>query len=942
VSILRPEFVAPYKDKVAPWGFGGLGEIVYLRTYSRRIEELGRNETWVETLERVINGAVEIGVPYTQDEAEAMFDHMFNLRCSFSGRALWQLGTPLVRKFNAASLNNCFHGDTEIITSEGVRPISELANTTVQVLTEKGWINAPVNSFGVQSVQKIVFRPAHRAGRSGTWRASRTDMRHNITATPNHRWLLADGITTDALKVGDIVKANINPDPTMTMAGFIHGFVFGDGTIAYERADGTIVHRVRLCGTKDQRWLDMFLQDEWRRLKNAPNGDPILVKDFPVSLKRLPDNPNPEYAAGFLEGWIAADGHSKDNNDIHLCSQHDEASKWLQRYAAMAGYLLVGECAGGTDATNYGKRANGLTRFSLTRSERAWVVESITSAGEAEVFCPTVPEVEAFTLASGIYTRNCYFVNIESIEDFEFLFDYLMLGGGVGFSVERSKIHELPKIKAGVKITHERTNDADIIVPDSRHGWRRLLHSVLKSYFETGRSFTYSTILVREFGAPLKSFGGTASGPGALIDGINDICKVMENREGKKLRSVDVLDICNIIGRIVVSGSSRRSAQIAIGDPDDILFLRAKNWGTGNVPGWRSNSNNSIYADAYDEILPELWKGYDGSGEPYGLLNRKLARTMGRVGEKRPDPSIEGFNPCAEIALGDGESCNLATLFLPNIESLEQFKEISRLLYMVQKQITDMDYPYEKTTQIVRKNRRLGQSITGILQASEEQLSWLKPGYEYLDELDIKYSAEHGFNRSVRLTTVQPSGTLSLLPGVTPGVHPAYARYYIRRVRFSSADPLVDACRKRGYKVVPEILIDGREDHTKWVVEFPCKSPDNAVLAKDMTAVDQLEWVKKMQSDWADNAVSVTVYYRKEELPAIKEWLAENYDKNIKSVSFLLHSDHNFPLPPYEEITQEQYEKALAKIDMSVSIAPDTAGDMLDDPSCATGACPVR
>jgi ribonucleoside-triphosphate reductase len=642
VSILSPEFVSSYKSKVAPWGFGGLGEIVYLRTYSRRIEELGRNETWVETLERVINGAVEIGVPYTQAEAEAMFDHMFNLRCSFSGRALWQLGTPLVKKFNAASLN------------------------------------------------------------------------------------------------------------------------------------------------------------------------------------------------------------------------------------------------------------------------------------------------------------NCYFVNIEKIEDFEFLFDHLMLGGGVGFSVERSKIHELPKVKAGVKITHERSNDADIIVPDSRQGWRRLLHSVLKSYFETGKSFSYSTILVREFGAPLKSFGGTASGPGALIDGVADICKVMENREGKKLRSIDVLDICNIIGRIVVSGSSRRSAQIAIGDPDDILFLRAKNWGTGTIPGWRSNSNNSIYADAFEEILPELWKGYDGSGEPYGLLNRKLARSMGRVGEKRPDPSIEGFNPCAEIALGDGESCNLATLFLPNIESFDQFKEISRLLYMVQKQITDMDYPYEKTNTVVRKNRRLGQSITGILQASEDQLSWLKPGYEYLDSLDVDYSAEHGFNRSVRLTTVQPSGTLSLLPGVTPGIHPAYARYYTRRVRFSSADPLVDSCRKRGYKVVPEILIDGREDHTKWVVEFPCKSPDNAVLAKDMTAIDQLEWVKKMQSDWADNAVSVTVYYRKEELPAIKDWLAANYDKNIKSVSFLLHSDHNFPLPPYEEISEDQYLKAVAKIDMSVAIVPDVAGDMMDDPSCATGACPIR
>ena len=331
MTLLDQEFVDSYSQKLPPWGFNGMGEIVFLRTYSRK-KSNGNNETWVETLQRVINGAHEIGVEYTKEETEKLFDHCFNLRCSFSGRSLWQLGTPLVQKFNATSLN------------------------------------------------------------------------------------------------------------------------------------------------------------------------------------------------------------------------------------------------------------------------------------------------------------NCYFTNIEKIEDFELLFEYLMLGGGVGFSVERSKIHDLPKVKSGVVITQERSNDADIIVPDSRQGWKRLLHAVLKSYFDTGKSFSYSTILIREYGAPLNTFGGTASGPGALIDGISDICKVLQNREGKKLRSIDVLDICNIIGRIVVSGSSRRSAQIAMGDPDDVLFIRAKNWASGNIPAWRANSNNSIYADHYDEIMSELWQGYDGTVEPYGQLHRRVARTYGRLG----------------------------------------------------------------------------------------------------------------------------------------------------------------------------------------------------------------------------------------------------------------------------------------------------------------------
>jgi ribonucleoside-diphosphate reductase alpha chain/ribonucleoside-triphosphate reductase len=152
----------------------------------------------------------------------------------------------------------------------------------------------------------------------------------------------------------------------------------------------------------------------------------------------------------------------------------------------------------------------------------------------------------------------------------------------------------------------------------------------------------------------------------------------------------------------------------------------------------------------------------------------------------------------------------------------------------------------------------------------------------------------------------------------------------------------VDACRKRGYKVQWDIGLDGREDHTRYVVDFPCMSPEGSVLATDMTAVQQLEWVKTMQTIWADNAVSVTVYYRKEELPQIKEWLEKNYDDGVKSVSFLLHSDHNFPLPPYEACSKEDYEKMLASIDFSVPLQQRSFDGELDLDNCATGACPIK
>ena len=638
--MITPEFLETYDAQIPPWGFGGMGEATMLRTYSRPIKGLDRNETWLEVCTRAVNGAVDIGAELSKEDAEKLFDHMYNLRASVSGRALWQLGTPLVERMGGASL------------------------------------------------------------------------------------------------------------------------------------------------------------------------------------------------------------------------------------------------------------------------------------------------------------QNCYFSDVEKIEDFEFIFDMLMVGGGVGFSVERAKIHELPKVKSGITITHERSNDADIIVPDKREGWSRLLHAVLKSYFYTGKSFSYSTILIREYGAALNSFGGTASGPGALIEGIEKICTIMDNRIGKKLRSIDVLDIVNIIGEMVVAGSSRRSAQIAIGDPDDILFLRAKNWESGTIPGWRGNSNNSIFADGWEEIPTELWKGYQGTGEPYGLINRKLARKVGRLGEVMPDPTVDGFNPCAEIALASGESCNLATLFLPNIRSFEEFCEISRLLYLVQKSTTELSYPYEKTTKIVRKNRRLGQSITGVLQCSEEQLSWLDPGYKALRKLDAEYSAEHGIPESIRLTTVQPSGTLSILPGVLPGAHPGFARHYVRRVRFGSNDPLVKSLRERGHDIEYDMNLDGTRNHTRQVVSFPCMSPEGSILAEELSAIDQMEWVKRLQTEWADNAVSVTIYYRKHELPEIQEWLSNNYNNSVKSMSFLLHQDHGFALPPYEEIDEEGYNKMLAKIDPTVPLVK-TEGELIDD-NCDTGHCPVR
>jgi ribonucleoside-triphosphate reductase len=532
---------------------------------------------------------------------------------------------------------------------------------------------------------------------------------------------------------------------------------------------------------------------------------------------------------------------------------------------------------------------------------------------------------------------NCWGVCIRDIDDFCFIFENLMLGGGVGFSIRREDVHELPKSKEGVIVTHKKTNDADFIVPDTREGWVKLLKKVLKSFFYTGESFTYSTILVRSRGEPIAGFGGKSSGPGILIEGIEQISNIIIEREGKKLRSIDVLDIGNIIGSVVVAGNVRRSAEIAVGDPDDYLFLRAKRWDLGNIPNWRSMSNNTIYADSYNHISDVVWKGYDGSGEPYGFFNLPLAQKVGRLGEKNKD-KCEIINPCAEILLESYECCNLSEIYLNNVESKTELKECAKLLYKTQKAICALPFIHEQTNEVVHKNMRIGVGITGICQ-SFDKLEWLDECYNYLKEFDVKWSKKKGYPTSVRLTTVKPSGTLSLLSGSTPGVHPAYANFYIRRVRMSNDDALVETCRNSGYPVEYIKRFDGTEDHSTIVVEFPCQINGNTVLAKDMTAVKQLELVKEMQTKWSDNSVSVTVYYHIEELAEIKEWMKKNYENSLKTVSFLLHADHGFDQAPYEEITKEDYDKRITRIKDIKVVA---TGDILEGVECESGSCPIR
>lgn len=1111
--------------------------------------------------------------------------------------------------------------------------------------------------------------------------------------------------------------------------------------------------------------------------------------------------------------------------------------------------------------------------------------------------------------------ENCCFTVVdEPIRPFTWTMNFLMLGSGVGYRILPEDVNKIPEVKK-VEITRLDTKDADFIVPDSREGWIKLLGKVLKAHFYSGKNFSYSCVLLRSKGAPIKNFGGLASGPDILCDGILKINSVLNKRAGQKLRPIDALDIMNIIGMIVISGNVRRSAQIAIGSVHDKEYLQAKRWDLGNIPNWRAFSNNSVVCNDINDVLnsEEFWKGYDGTGEPYGLINLDLAKKCGRLGETQyPDPELEGFNPCLtgetqvltteglksifslvgkqftavvngkefksteigfwrtgrrqvyKIALSNGltvrathnhkfarclgnslyewvelnsltvgdrlticdnwgynwgekfnylterfdnkvvsemhftdkdkivfkfrnnyqldflalgilceknqkdeyifeneslnkvrnllygdftteqqilkrdnfnteiasivsdgeedvfdctinqahcfsangllshncseqglankETCCLGEIYLPNIESEEQLKKCVSYIYRICKHSLTLPCLDSKETEaIVHKNMRMGIGVTGYLQSTDVQRSWLKDCYKYLREFDRAYSEKHGFPVSIKLTTIKPSGcsrkdmlistskgllrldeigdingkvwqditeteawtqknlekvvkfhingltetkkiftkdgnelesslnhkyllidsqgntfwretgdlkvgdrlymktgghpefattnfkkidlknkdivqpttlnsdlsfflgffykfgrydekglyidcrkrnhnndkydtvptlhamslkhivesfskvfgvnfteekesvllfslcdseivqwfkvqelltenlnslpkvirtasknnvehfvygfsffdcvlekqeativnkerktfsrelsilirnldffsmtqvnkdesisvysyrkdpmkffahydympaeivkiedsecetydievenahhyrmngvishnTLSILGNCTPGIHPGFSRYYKRRVRIASESPLIALAKSHNYPVEYVQNFDGTLDHTTQIVTFPMRLPEHTILAENCTAIDQLEWVKKAQTEWSDNSVSVTVYYRKGELDSIKDWLKKNYNNSVKTVSFLLHSDHGFLQAPMEQISKAEYEelfKTVKPISDLSGICFNQRDDevMNDEKECTSGACPRR
>lgn len=520
--------------------------------------------------------------------------------------------------------------------------------------------------------------------------------------------------------------------------------------------------------------------------------------------------------------------------------------------------------------------------------------------------------------------NNCAFVSTQFLakelhEPFTFLMDASMLGIGVGFDTKG----------AGQAMIHrpDVTEPEVISISDDREGWVDSLEQLLKSYFHPGMSkmeFDYS--LIRPEGEPIKGFGGVASGPEPLRRMHETIRAILDKSVGTPLSVTGIVDIMNIIGTCVVAGNVRRTAEIAFGERDSDEFLDLKNYDVNPQRadyGW--TSNNSVFA--------ELGMDYTGpasrtalNGEPgYAWLDNM--RAYGRMGDAPDlkDKRVMGANPCVEQSLESYELCCLVETFPFNHESLDDYKRTLKFAYLYAKTVTLGKTPWARTNRVLLRNRRIGLSQSGIQQAVyklgiHEYKNWCEQGYSTVRMYDDIYSEWLAIPKSIKVTSVKPSGSVSLLAGATPGMHWPEDKHYIRRMRLSQGSTLINPLLDAGYSVEPDAVSAGTA-----VVSVPVRVAEPLRTVTEVSIWEQLSMAAFLQKYWADNQVSATVTFIPERDGAQIEHALNYFQYQLKGVSFLPQlKEGAFAQMPYEGITVEEYDS------MSKNIKPINFGNTHD------------
>ena len=548
--------------------------------------------------------------------------------------------------------------------------------------------------------------------------------------------------------------------------------------------------------------------------------------------------------------------------------------------------------------------------------------------------------------------QNCAMVSTRDIDRndpgalFAWVMDALMLGIGVGFDTLGQEKDMLIYSPNNSEVCYE--------IPDTREGWVESLRILLNSYLRPNQQKqTFNYDVIRPLGAPIKGFGGVSSGPEPLKVLHNRIDKVLGGRAGETLDSRAIVDIVNLIGTCVVAGNVRRSATLALGSAGDEDFINLKNaeifpernsYDPEN-PGWAWMSNNSISAKVgtkYEDYVDLI----SNNGEP-GFIWLDVARNYGRLADAPDykDTRVMGFNPCAEQPLESYELCTLVEVHLNRHTDKEDFLRTLKFAYLYGKTVTLIPTHWQQTNGIMQRNRRIGTSLTGIasfadingLPATRE---WMDEGYRKIRDYDKQYSEWLCVRESIRVTTVKPSGSVSLLSGASPGVHwSPGGEYYLRAIRFGDVDPMLHLFKAAGYRTEPDLV-----SANTTVVYFPVHS-GHPRSEKDVSLFEKLGLAATAQKYWSDNGVSVTLSFDKESESKFIAPALHMYEGQLKAVSFLPMGNTVYPQQPYSQITKEEYDQyvgKIAKIDFSAIYDGIENLEAQGEMYCTTDYCEIK
>ena len=527
---------------------------------------------------------------------------------------------------------------------------------------------------------------------------------------------------------------------------------------------------------------------------------------------------------------------------------------------------------------------------------------------------------------------NCSYMPIDHPKAFDEMMYVLMCGTGAGFSVERQYIQKLPEVAEDF---HE--TDSVIHVSDSKIGWAKAYRELIAMLY-SGQVPKWDVSGVRPSGAPLKTFGGRASGPEPLEDLFRFTVDIFRAAAGRKLSSVECHDVCCKIAQIVVVGGVRRSALIGLSNLTDDRIRRAKSgqWWIDNPQRGLAN-NSACYTEKpdFEAFLNEWTSLYESRSGERGMFSRVASQKQAAKNERRDATYDFGTNPCSEIILRPYQFCNLSEVVVRPTDTLSDLKRkvrVAAVLGTLQATLTNFRYLRKIWETNTKEEALLGVSLTGIMdhpvlsgrEDSDKLKKWLKALREEAVATNKAHADRLGINASTAITAVKPSGTVSQLVDSASGIHPRFSRHYIRRVRGSSDDPLCAVLEAAGVPVENDVM----SPNTK-VFSFPMEAPDCAVLASDMGAMEQLELWEIYQDYWCEHKPSMTCYYRDDEFLEVGQWLYNKFDK-ISGISFLPYSDHNYQQAPYEAIDKSTYNKLCKDFPKDFSWDIEEASDMTE------------